>query len=181
MARAAKATASRKKNNRVNDNVVFENVRIIFRNFKGEEKPYNRAGHREFCVVIDEEGFAKKLSSDGWNVKVLPPRDDDEESVFYIPVTVSYGPYPPKIFLLTRNNKVKLDEDTVGELDDADIENVDLIMRPYNWDINGKTGVKAYLKSMYVKIREDILSEKYASYGNSGFDDEEDDEDDLPF
>ena len=160
---------------RIMERPLFENCRIIFRNFAGEQSQYNRAGDRNFCVIIEDKETAKKLEDDGWNVKHLPPLDEDGEETSYLPVAVSFANQPPTIVMLSSKGKTHLDEATIDILDYAEIENVDLIVNPYNWEVNGKSGVKAYAKTMYVTIREDELAKKYADF------DTNDPSDDVPF
>ena len=160
---------------RIEERPVFENCRIIFRNFKGEQSQYNRAGDRNFCVVIEDKDTADRLASDGWNIKHLPPLDEGEEETSYLPVAVSFSNVPPTIVMLSSKGRTQLDESTVDILDYAEIDYVDLIVNPYNWEVNGKSGVKAYVKTLYVKIREDELARKYATF------DTNDPSDDMPF
>jgi hypothetical protein len=141
---------------------MVEDAKLLFRNFSGEETPYNKAGKRNFAVVLDEES-AEKLSKDGWNVKLLQAREEGEPDTPYISVEVGYKIKPPRITMITSNSRTNLGEDEVGVLDWADIVTCDLIARAYNWSMpTGKSGVKAYLQTMFVTINEDELERKYA-------------------
>ena len=144
--------------------VLMEGVRIVFRNFAGKEGQYNREGDRNFAVLVDDT-IAHQMAEDDWNVKWLKPREDaeeDETPQAYLQVSVNYKGRPPRIVIITSRGRTNLDEDSCEMLDWADIHNVDLIVRPYLWNVNGKTGVKAYLQSIYVTIDEDELEKKYA-------------------
>lgn len=146
-------------------NVVMENVDIIFRNFSGKESEFNREGDRNFAILLSQE-IADAMAQDGWNVKQLKAREDadeGEEPGFFLPVKVKYGKgSPPRVVLITSRGRENLSEDQVEMLDWVDIVNVDLIFRPYEWSVNGKTGISAYLQDIYVKIDENPLERKYA-------------------
>ena len=151
----------------IKKNLVVENAKIAFRNFSGKESKFNRGGNRNFCVIFDKE-TGEELKEQGWNLRILQPRNEEDDVVYCLQVSVAYGKIPPKVYMIVGRKKTLLDEFTVGNLDFAEIENVDLIIRPYNWEVNGKVGVKAYVHTMYVEIREDRFAAKY------NFDDIED-------
>ena len=160
---------------RVEGKLQIENARIIFRNFAGEERQFNPAGKRNFCVIIEDATLADQLVKDGWNVKTRLPREEGDEPLRYLPVEVSYKRRPPVITMITETNKTQLDEDSIGILDYADILSADLIINPYNWSVKDGSGVKAYLDKAYIVIQEDAFQKKYNNIG-SQFDDDE-----LPF
>lgn len=158
----------------VKNNINIENGRICFRNFAGKEGQFNPAGRRNFCVLLEKE-IAERLESDGWNIRRLTPKDDSEEPQAYLSVAVSYDNIPPKIILISSKGKSVLNEDNINILDWAEIETVDLIIRPYNWTMHKgtkaeKSGVKAYIKSMYVTIVEDEFEKKYRDAPDSAAD-----------
>lgn len=147
-------------------NITIENAKIAFKNFTGKEGQYNPPGIRNFCVFLDSS-MADILKNDGWNIKFLKAREEGESDQAYIQVGVSFDHFPPKITMITSRGKTNLDADSVKILDWADIENVDLIIRPYNWSSRGKSGIKAYLKTMYITITEDEFEKKYRDVPDS--------------
>jgi hypothetical protein len=148
----------------VEGTITIEDARIVFRNFAGKEGKYNAEGDRNFGVILDHQ-VAEQMIDDGWNVKILKPREDEEVGTPYIGVSVGYKGRPPRVVMIggTTGKRTEIGEDLIELLDWVDIKKVDLIIRPYNWGpIRGESGVKAYLKSMYITIEEDELELKYA-------------------
>ena len=148
-------------------NIVMENARLIFRNFEGREEKYNRKGDRNFGLIIEDSEVAQQLAEDGWNIKELTPKNNDDyddtpEVIYWLPVTVRFDNVPPKVMLVTRRKKTRLNEDNINTIDYANIAKVDLTVTPYDWEVNGKSGTKAYLQTMYVTINEDEFADKYA-------------------
>lgn len=146
--------------------INLENVRIGFKNFEGKEGKFNKAGDRSFAVFLDME-VAEELARDGWNVKFPKERtgnfDPDEEDTRnpYLSVAISSRAYPSNIILVSGETPSKLEEDQFQMLDWAELENVDLVIRPYTYEVHGKAGIKAYLKTGYFTIVTDAFAHKY--------------------
>ena len=132
------------------DILQIDDARIIYRNFAGRGDKYNREGDRNFAVVIPDEDMANDLTKLGWNVKIKPPRDDGDTPFMFLPVKVKFNDRGPNVYLKTGNVQNRLDEESVGLLDNIDIIGVDLDIRPFDWDVNGKMGRTAYLQSIRV-------------------------------
>lgn len=145
-------------------NIKIKNARIFYRNFSGSATKFNpRGGRRTFNVYIDDPDVVDDMIKDGWNVKFREPRDENEAPRAHVQVVVDFdnGRYPPKVVMVTNKKLTPLDASTIECLDYAEILNVDLVIRPYPWEVNGKTGVKAYLKTMYVTVEEDEFADEY--------------------
>ena len=144
------------------DELIIEGAKIIFRNFSGEETKFNRRGNRNFCVIIEDPDQAQKLAEDGWNVKIKPPREEGDNPFMFLPIKIKFNDRGPRVYLKTGRNVNKLDEETVSILDNVDILSVDLDVRPYDWEVNGKEGRTAYLQSMQVEQEIDRFAERFA-------------------
>lgn len=144
------------------NNINIEEATIIWKNFSGERDRFN-PGKRGFSVVIDDAVMADELRQEGWNIKERPLQEgaDPSEQEWTLPVKLNMNRYT-QVWLIVGNHKTLLDENTVAQLDVVDIINCDISIRPYEWEMSGRTGITAYVDSMYVTIRENKFAEKYA-------------------
>jgi hypothetical protein len=145
------------------DILQIDDARIIYRNFAGVGSKFNREGDRNFAMVIPNKDIADELLDRGWNVKIKPPRDEDDEPFMFLPVKIKFNDRGPNVYLRSGSRDVKLNEDTIECLDNIDILSVDLDIRPYNWEVNGKTGRTAYLQAIHVTQEVDRFADRFAS------------------
>lgn len=138
----------------------IDDARIIYRNFSGAASKFNREGDRNFAVIIPTEEQANALINEGWNVKIKPPREDGDMPFMYLPVKIKFSDRGPNVYLSTGTRMNRLDEESISCLDDVDIISVDMDLRPYDWEVNGKTGRTAYLQS--IKVTQEL--DRFAAY-----------------
>ena len=150
------------------DPIVIEGAIIKFKNFAGEQRQYNPAGQRNFVLCLPDE-LAQQLASEGWNVKWRPGRHPEDPDEPQMTVKVKFKApgddrgRDPLAYLIQGRRKLALSERDIGILDRLAPLNIDLVIRPYVWDINGNVGITAYLDEIYYTAVEG-LSSKYADY-----------------
>ena len=157
-----------KINNGPRGSLIIDDARIIFRNFAGAQTKFNRLGDRNFALVIDNEEAARKLEEDGWNIKIKAPRDEDDTPLMFLPVKIKFNDRGPKVYLKSGSSPlVELipsddpDSDMVASLDSIDILSCDMDIRPFDWEVNGKTGRTAYLDGITVHQQIDRFKARY--------------------
>lgn len=142
----------------------IDDARIIFRNFEGRGDKFNREGDRNFSLLIEDPDTAEALRERGWNVKIKEGRDEEEGPFMRLPVKVKFTEYGPNVYLKSGDNVNRLDEESIGCLDNIEIESVDMDLRPFDWEVNGRTGRTAYLQSMHVTQRIDRFAARYGEF-----------------
>lgn len=139
----------------------IDDARIIYRNFEGRGDKFNREGDRNFAVVIPDQEMADALIAEGWNVRIKPPRDEDDDPFMFLPVKIKFNDRGPNAYLQTGARMNRLNESSIACLDQIDIMSVDLDIRPYDWEVSGKTGRTAYLQSIKVVQEIDRFAASY--------------------
>lgn len=149
--------------------LIIEDAELLFKNFEGREDRHegrvmNTLGARNFHVIVPED-IVDNLIADGWNVKILQPREEGDEPRHMVKVNVSYRYREPDIRMYAGKVETIMHEDSVASLDYADIISADLVVHPseYTKD-DGSIGLSGYCTELRVTVQESPFAEKYAGY-----------------
>lgn len=150
--------------------VTLRNAEILpgaWRNFSGAAK-FNEEGKRTFNVKLPEN-VALEMKNDGFNVKPLRARDEEDENDGYrIEIDASFRIRPPQVWLISGGQRTLLDEGAINILDYADIEKATIAINPYAWETATGSGIKAYLHKAIIYLREDELDREMADIPIAG-------------
>jgi len=143
------------------DFIELNGVKIIWPNFSGIPSQYNSKGNRTFNVVLNEQ-VAHDLEMRGLNVKRHESKDPDGEPIWTLQCFVSFTPYPPdELYRIIPRGKMRMNEDTIGNLDHEDIEKANVKLNLSHWKMQGREGIKPYVNKMAVWVNEDSFADSY--------------------
>ena len=108
-----------------------------------------------------------ELVEAGWNVKIKPPREDFDEPFMFMPIKVVFNNRGPAAYVRSGDSVTRLNEETIDMLDEIDIASVDMDIRPYDWEVNGRTGRSAYLQAINVTQNVDRFGARYSEEGHT--------------
>lgn len=149
--------------------LVIKDAEIRFKNFRGKESTFNPAGRRNFWVRIDGRK-AKKLKKEGWAIKEL--RLENGKKRWFLPVTI-YESWADtkmnsKVVVIMSDGALKvckqLNDHSLGLLDIVDIEHFNMVIRGYEYNVNGRHGIKAYLRNANFYIPDSISTVKIVNF-----------------
>lgn len=148
--------------------LVIKDVRIVMktRNFGGNNPgQYDKPGARNFSIFVDPEKVdIAKLQEIGWNIKFGKPNPEDPDDIpsaflrvhaNWFPLDDSRSGMNPLIIKSVGGQKIRLDEDTVKQLDTDEILKANVTITGRWMESPTYTGVVAYLKKLVVSVSDD--------------------------
>lgn len=136
--------------------LTIRDAMIVKRNFSGHAEEYNREGERYFTIRINDPEMANMLIADGWKIRAGKLRNPEDDPRWYMDVKVAFNEYyPMTIRAHAGETTTVIDESNIETLDHGRIMKADMVVRARYWEVNGKSGYKAYLKVLHVTYEED--------------------------
>ena len=150
--------------------LVVEHAAIMFTNFSGKPTKFNQEGGRRTFELVLSERVAIALIGDGWNVKTIKGKHDDDPTLYVTEIVVRPAGRL-SIFLCEeiggKKYRWKVKNDEIGRLDDYQYSDVALLIQPYVHGRENSAGskIKGYLRQAnFVKVNEDFFKDQFADY-----------------
>ena len=144
----------------VRDAVIMQGMNRNGRwsNFSGGPTKINPAGGKRSFNLVLPENVANELIDEGWKVKSIPPRDDQDDVLYFTAIE-------PDVYLCTewagKKRKTRLHGDDVGQLDDIRFARADVNIYPHEHD----RGIKGHCNQLVViQARNDLFDGDYDEY-----------------
>lgn len=148
--------------------LVVKDARIVMktRNFSGNNPgKFDRPGARNFSIFLDPEKVdIQALQEQGWNIKAGKPNPEDPDDIpsMFLRIHANWFPLDdtrsrlnPMIIKTVNGEQIRLDEETVKQLDTDEILKCNLTVTGRYMESPTYTGVVAYLKKMVVQVSDD--------------------------
>jgi len=146
--------------------IANANIKWGFSRFAGQADMYNEEGDHNFVVIIPPEEAAQ-LREIGWNVKEKMALEEGDPPENHLQVRISFRKEPPLIYFIKNNRRFSVDHPSeLKQIKRATCENLDVIIQPSFWGPrpDGSHGISAYVKEMYVTIRESRFASQYSDF-----------------
>ena len=147
------------------DDIELEDAQIKwgFSHFDGREDTFNAEGDHNFTVILPEE-TAQALLKEGWNIREIEGYEEGDPPEYTLKVKISYKYEPPKVWLIKGERRIRADERDLADITRGTCEQIDVIITPSRWVHGQNSGISAYVKELYAKIRQSQFAERYADY-----------------
>ena len=150
--------------------VTFKDVELRWKNFSGKSDDFNPQGKRFFHIVLNEE-MANELRNvelttksgkivHGANVKTHIPKTGEGDPMYTLKILIGDF-FPEEVIRVTPESRMKLNEDTIGNLDREYIEKAKVMVTLSPYERPGNTGITAYCRKLAVWIKEDNFDEDF--------------------
>lgn len=147
------------------DDIELEDVSIkwAWSHFDGRADTFNDEGDHNFTIILPER-TALELRDIGWAVREVDGYEEGDPPEFLLKAKISYKYEAPMIYLIKGDRKYKADEADLSQIKRSTCEQLDVILTPSRWVNGNRSGITAYVKELYAKVKESRFSERYRDY-----------------
>jgi hypothetical protein len=136
-------------------------IKWAWSHFDGRADTYNDEGDHNFQIIIPQEDVPGLLEM-GWSVSEREGLEEGDPPQYLLKAKISYRFSDPMIFLIKNGRKFRAKEVDLQDIRRGSTEQIDVILSPSRWVNGPRAGVTAYVKEMYVQIRESRFAAEYS-------------------